>query len=55
MIGVRGKVLKHTYIPTGMKRELMKFGENYDQKRQVVGIIHGRSVNEWPFVLHKQS
>jgi hypothetical protein len=29
------------YIPTGMKSELVRFGLNFDQKRQVIDICEG--------------
>ena len=45
LIGVRGYVLKHTYIPLGMKR---KFCVNCNQRGKLLGI----SVEDWqPFIL----
>ena len=33
--------MKYTYIPTGIKRELMRFGMGYDRKEE----------DRWPFIL----
>ena len=33
--------MEYKYIPTGIKRELVKFGVNLNQKEQVVGTFHG--------------
>ena len=41
LIDVRGKFLKHIYIQTGIIRELVRFGVNYNWKRQIVRIVHG--------------
>ena len=61
-IGVRGKVLKHKYIPTGIKKGLVAFSVNYDQKGKVVRTVckdmvyfhstgkadaHGRHQSHW--------
>ena len=35
----KAKLLKHMYIPTGIKRMLVKFSMSYDWKEQVVGTI----------------
>ena len=32
MISIRGQVLEHRYIPTGIERELIKFGMDRDRK-----------------------
>jgi hypothetical protein len=32
VISIRGQVLEHTYIPTGIERELVRFGLDGDQK-----------------------
>ena len=32
VISIRGQVMEYTYIPTGIKRELVRFGMNCDQK-----------------------
>jgi hypothetical protein len=32
VISIRGQVLKHTYIPTGIERELVRFGMDGDRK-----------------------
>ena len=31
-ISIRGQVMEYTYIPTGGKRELVRFGVDCDQK-----------------------
>ena len=28
MISIRGQIMEYTYIPTGIKRELVRFGVN---------------------------
>ena len=33
VISIRGQIMKYTYIPTGIKRELVRFGVDYDWKR----------------------
>ena len=30
--------MKHRYIPTGIKRELVRFGEDFDRKGYIFGI-----------------
>ena len=37
--------MKFTYIPTGIKRELVRFGVDCDQKGYIVGNIGGRKVS----------
>ena len=32
-VSIRGKVMEYTYIPTGIKRELMRSGVDYDWKK----------------------
>ena len=32
MVSIRGQVIEYTYIPTGIKRELVRSGVDYDQK-----------------------
>ena len=32
VISIKGQVIEYTYIPTGIKRELVRFGVNYDRK-----------------------
>ena len=32
MVSIRGQVMEYTYIPTGIKRELFKFGVNNNWK-----------------------
>jgi hypothetical protein len=32
VISVRGQVMEYMYIPTGIKRELVKFDMDYNQK-----------------------
>ena len=32
VISIRGQVLEHTYIPTGIERELVRFGMDGDRK-----------------------
>ena len=32
VISIRGQVLEHTYIPTGIERNLVRFGMDGDQK-----------------------
>jgi hypothetical protein len=31
VISIRGQVLEHTYIPTGIERELVRFGMDGDR------------------------
>ena len=44
LIGVSEQVLKHTYISTGIKRKLVRFGMNCNQKGQIIWTLHGGSV-----------
>jgi hypothetical protein len=32
MISIKGQVMEYTYIPTGIKRKLVRFGMDCDQK-----------------------
>ena len=32
IVSIGGQVLEHTYIPTGIERELVRFGMDGDQK-----------------------
>ena len=36
--------MKYTYIPTGIKRKLVRFGVDCDRTGPIVGIIGGRAV-----------
>ena len=33
VISIKGQVIEYTYIPTGIKRELVRFGVDCDWKR----------------------
>ena len=41
VIGVKGKVMKPTYISRGIKTVLIKFGVNFDRKGQVLMNVCG--------------
>ena len=32
MVSIRGQVMEYTYVPTGIKRELVRTGVDYDWK-----------------------
>jgi hypothetical protein len=36
--------MKYTYIPTGIIRDFMSFGIDFDRKRYIVGIVGGEPV-----------
>ena len=40
----RGKFMKYTYIPTRIKRKLVRFGMDYYWKGQIVEIVGRRTV-----------
>ena len=44
LFGIRGYVLKHIYIPIGIKMALGRFSVNCDQKVQIDRIFHGESI-----------
>ena len=41
VISIRQQVMKCMYIPTKIKRELVRFGVDCDQKRYIVRIVGG--------------
>jgi hypothetical protein len=42
LINIRGKVMEYTYIPTGIKREFIRFGVDCDRLLEE---------DRWPFIL----
>ena len=44
VISIKGQVLKYTYIPTGIGREFLRFGVDFDQKGYLSGIVGGGPV-----------
>ena len=48
VISIRGQVLEHTYIPTGIEREFVKFGISATGKVKLLGLLE----KDWcPFIL----
>ena len=47
MVSIRGHVMEYTYIPTGIKRELVRSGMDCDSKGYVV-----RTVGRGPVAIH---
>ena len=47
VISIRGQIMDYTYIPTGIERELERFGMDFNWKGQVV-----RIVGEGPVTIH---
>ena len=39
--------MRYMYIPTEIKRELVRFGVNYDQKGELSGLL---KKEWWPFI-----
>ena len=39
MVSIRGQVMEYTYIPTGIKREMVRSGVDWHWKGQVVGTV----------------
>jgi hypothetical protein len=39
MVSIRGQVMEYTYVPTGIKRELVRSGVDSDWNGQVVGTV----------------
>ena len=44
LVSVRGQVMEYTYIPTGIKREMVRSGVDCHWKRQVIGTVGRRPV-----------
>ena len=44
LVGVRGQVMEYTYIPTGIKREMVRSCVDCHWKGQVVGTVGRRPV-----------
>ena len=44
LVSVRGQVMEYTYIPTGIKREMVRSGADCHRKGQVVGTVGRRLV-----------
>ena len=44
LVSVRGQVMEYTYIPTGIKGEMVRSGMNCHRKGQVVGTVGRRPV-----------
>jgi hypothetical protein len=41
VITIRGQVMEHAHIPTGIIRELVRFGMDSNWKGEVVGTVRG--------------
>ena len=50
MVSIRGQVMEYTYIPTGIKRKMVRSGVDCDWKGQVVG-----TVDRGPVAIHSIS
>ena len=46
LVSVRGKIMEYTYIPTGIKGEMVRSGVDSHWKGQVIGTV-GRRHNEF--------
>ena len=44
VISIRGQVMEYTYIPTGIRRELVRFSVDCNQKGYVVRTVRGGPV-----------
>ena len=48
MVSIRGQVMEYTYIPTGIKRELVRSGVDCDWKGKSSGLL---VEDRWPFIV----
>ena len=48
VISIRGQVMEYTNIPTGIKRELVRFGVVCDWKGKLSALLEE---DRWPFIL----
>ena len=43
LVSVRGQVMEYTFIPTGIKREMVRFGVDCHWKGQVIGTVRKKT------------
>ena len=48
VISIRGQVMEYTYIPTGIKGEMVRSGVDYHWKGKSSGLLEE---DRWPFIL----
>ena len=47
-ISIRGQVMEYMYIPTGIRREFVRIGVDFNQRGTLLGLLEE---DQWSFIL----